>query len=348
MKYNIFIKKNETYKQQQIALWKNNLQNIPEQRYTWFYDKNPYAKPITVLASIESDAIVGNCSLYQRDIMVGHKKVRIGIASDFAVHEKHRVFGPALKMQRLLVDEATKNLFYFLFAFPNNNSLGLFERVGYERLGEIQSGIKILKSRSWFKRKTHSSILNFIISPIIDLVFACYDWILYFIHSGRRVIRFGYAPEKDYDKLWDQAQKTYSIVGEKTSRYLKWRYADNPAKDYQFINAYDKGGSLRGFVVFSLKAKQVVLEEIFADHNDKNTVEALLSAFIAAMRKQDFEQIIFGYLGDNWILRILKKHFFFIRSENRICLILTEDQGKDKEYLFKADHWFLFESEMDI
>ena len=348
MKYNIFVKNNDAYKEKQIALWKSSLQNIPARRYSWFYEQNPYAEPITVLAATDTSAVVGNCSIYHRNIILDRSKVRMGIASDFAVDEKHRVFGPALKMQRLLVDEALKKECSFLFAFPNNNSRGLFERVGYERLGELQSGIKVLKSRRWVERKTENRFFNYLISPIIDFAFACYDWLLYGLYSRKCIIRPGFAPGKDYDKLWDQAHKTYSIVGEKTSRYLKWRYTDNPAKDYQFINAYDKGGILRGFMVFSFKAKQVVLEEIFAEHHDKNTVEALLSAFIATMRKQDFEQIIFGYLGDNWIIRILKKHFFFIRSENRLCLILTKAKGKDKEYLFKADHWFLFESEMDI
>lgn len=349
MKYHIFLKNGSTYKEQQILLWKDNLKNIPENRFNWFYDENPYEPPLTVLAKTDQDELVGSCSLYVRDIAFQQDKQRVGIASDFAVSARHRVFGPALKMQRLLVDEAQKHNFSFLFAFPNNNSRALFERVGYKKLAAISSAVKILKSAPRLSAKISFKAFSTALGFFIDRIFILYENILHLFYGASCSVQTGFAPPADYDALWDKAGPSFPLIGEKSSAYLKWRYLNNPARGYRFFNAYDKQGELKGFIVFSVNDDLVILEELFVALNDKKSAAFLISAFVKFVRQHNYGQIHLDYLGDEWILKIFRKFLFFIIPGDRYCLLLPIKNGESYEkLLFNSGNWFLFESEMDI
>ena len=348
MEYNIFVKSDTIFKNEQIQLWKNNLKNISDSRYNWFYEENPYAVPLTVLAKAENDSVVGSCSLYARDLIGNNSVMRIGIASDFAINEKHRVYGPALKMQRLLVEEGLKQNFDLLFAFPNNNSRALFQRVGYKKLGAINNGVKVLKSKRWISRKVSNKLISTLISLFVDWSFWVFDHVVYLLNGSGYRVESGFATADDYDGLWERAKNNYPIVGEKSAQYLKWRYVDNPSKEYNFFNVYNKQRELKGFVVYSIANTQVTLEELFVE-SPSLKIGFLLSKFILFVRKQKADQINFGYLGFPSVLNEFKKHLFFIKPENRFCLILpSTDHTADSTKLFNTNNWFLFESEMDL
>ena len=347
MRTKIFIKINTDFDKQQIRLWQNNLKNIDASRHNWFYNQNLDGKPITVLSTDDDGKLVGNCSLYGRKLWVGNTIYKMGIAADFAVDPKQRVFGPALKMQRRLVEEADIENYDLLFAFPNNNGRALFQRIGYKKLGAVSQAVKILKSRVFISKIIKVPVLPTVMGFIIDSAISLFDYLQYICDSRRYSYSIGYMND-DYDTLWNMAKSDFPIIPEKSSKYFLWRYVNNPSKNYEFFNLFDSEGLLAGVIIYSLEEKNIMIEDLFLK-NPAHNLDLILMMFIKEMRQQGMYRIAYTFLGNPLIKQSSKKLKFRIKDDDRFCFVRISDNIiHHKELLLSPANWFLFESEMDL
>jgi GNAT superfamily N-acetyltransferase len=138
----------------------------------------------------------------------------------------------------------------FVYGFPNGSSAhGCFKRLEWKPLDPVPFLIKPLRARYFLKRMP---ILKHIASILPDLPLR---WSL---GLGARNQEIELRPIATFDSDTDTVWKAFSTgvrVGlERDAAYLNWRFS-KPGEDYQTIGAYDGSGRLRGFVVWTAKAK---------------------------------------------------------------------------------------------
>jgi len=348
MKYTIVPMQPAVHTESLLSLWKKNLSRYFEGRFYWLYDPKSYGQAIAWLSIIDhSGEIVGSGGFYKRSFIINKEQLVIGIAADFMIKKEHRVFGPALPIQQTIRDNWSASKLTFMFAFPNKASEGVFKRAGYQRLAYSNNWVKLLRTErklvAYVKVKWIASFIGKIINQLLRLP----DRMKLLKAKNSFHIKILNSCCPDFDDLWQEAKDNFSIIGEKSSAYLKWRYIDCKTKEYQFYCLYDRTNSrLRGYLVYAIQDELAEIEELLvADFH--STLDWLLLSFSEQMRIAGIHSISINFLGRTTFEDSLRRAGFFRRNSNRSCMIYINDKRLATAVL-DIQNWFIFDGEMDL
>lgn len=341
----------DKYKDIIIGLWKINLSNGSDERFEWLYHKNPAGSAVTWLAKDEKTGeFVGCNSLYPREVRINGKIYKMGIAIDFAVNKNYRVFGPALQIEKTITANSKAAGFDFLFAWPSPSSTGVFIRAGYNVLGEVDSFVKLLR--------TKDKLLKVVKIPLFaDLLAFFADCFLGVLPDLRyRLTKPGYFKGEivkicgsEFDILWNQVKDDNEIKTDKSSTYLNWRYTHNNTEQYSFFSLIDKrDNTIKGFIVYSLKDKAVLVWDWVA--LKREYLDYLLSEFAVFLTGQNASTIFLAFLRNEASSIELKKHYFFRKIVKRPCVIFTDNKDllAEVKTLVRQNKWWFTDGEMDL
>lgn len=342
----------EKYKKALLTLWKENLSLSNhafslEDRYDWLYHKNPLGPPSTFIAiNTESDQAIGTASAFPREIsfLGTHKKILI--LCDFAVSKKYRVFGPAVPLQKEIKKLISNENVFFLFAYPNAQGSGIFNRLGYTYVGDVENWTKVLYPKAILRSHIKNELLNSIISFVLSLFFNLIDQIFLSIY---RI--FYYAEpmgeiDDCFDHVWkNNRYKSRYIIGLKDSEYLRWRYKRS-GDDIEIMGLFRKRDKrLVGYVIYKLRDDVVLVQDIFTVRI-KGQIKAILLFLATAMRGLKKKSIFISFYGSNEITDTFKKIFFVKRPGDRKCFLLTDETI---QYEIKSkNNWSFFDGDLDI
>lgn len=333
-----------------LNLWKNNLSGSSEERFNWLYKENPAGGVWTWMAVDEdNNKTVGCNSLYPRYICKRGERLKIGIAVDFAINKEHRVFGPALKIQRAITSGVRKAGFAFSFAWPNDASKGVFLRAGYKILGEAGNWVKPLKTAPQLLRYIKIPFLAKMLGYFADKSLWLMDCLFLVNLPWHLTCEILKISDKRFDALWERGKTTYSIAEEKHSSYLNWRYTDCKAEPFQFFCLTAKESrELKGYLVYSIQNNIAKIWDLFAADNQE--IAYLISEFIRQMRALKINSISITYLENGYLRGIIRRHNFSKRATTRACMVFIDANypENDREFILDKNNWFLLEGDMDL
>jgi len=314
-------------------------------RYCWTHTLNPAGPPATVLALAQEGAEVVGCgSAYPRTVHVAGEDLRAGMLADLAVARAHRTAGAALGIQRALVTDR-ESAYAFLFGFPNKSALPILKRVGCRPLAALHDWIKPLtalyKTRAivgveWAARATAAPV----------------DWYLRAGDAWRRSDKSEIHSEiidradDRFDQLWRRARSRFVVAGERTAKYLNWRYTR--AGGYQFF-CLSRASDLIGYVAFLTRSDKVFIVDLFALDMEE-TAEQLLLHFARSMRRAGLQSVCVGYAGNQAFASRLKRTGFIPRpgAERTVVLLAKGTTERQGALLFDPENWYLFSGEIDL
>lgn len=330
-------------------LWRSVLSNAAwDGRFEWLYEDNPAGHTTTWLAVVtESGEVAGCNSLYARRLYVHGKPVLMGIAADFAVHAAHRVFGPALQLQREIVAQSPGQGYSLNFAYPNKSGDAVFFRAGYQELGESNGFVKLLRTKSKIARRVHNATIAAIIGQIADAALRIGDRILTLSCCRSLCPEILHTCDQRFDVLWERTRAEYPVIGEKTSAFLNWRYTSCGTEKFRYFCLLDSSKTvLEGFIVFAIRDGVATIYDVFAVRNIA-LFKYLFLQFALSMRKYDVTSIIVNYLGDGSFRKLLRSVGFINRAHRRKCLLFS-DSVLTGQGVFDQQGWFIFDGEMDL
>ncbi len=355
------------HKQGLLRLWREALYDpaiaaIAEARWPWYYDENPAGRPATWLGTTDEGEIVGCGSIYPRVVHLGDRRIVAGVLSDFAVSKAHRIAGCAIAVQRAIVAGGHDAGFAFLFAYPNPGSLAIVKRVGYRVIGETRSFSKPLRTGNRLKGEIEARVktpwlLRALALPGVEAAAELFaDLGLAAVDAARLAPQLASTrgeliarADARFDALWARAKKD-SLVGEKTSAYLNWRYTGFKTEDYRFFVLVDrKTGDALGYVVFRIDANKAIVVDVLVGPED-GALEALMLHFALTMRLERRESIFLSYLGDASFGRRLEAIQFFARPHERPVIVYTppELDPEIRKLVDDPNRWFMLDGELDI
>ena len=344
MKYNIFLKKDDALKEEITSLWENLSSKISDDRYNWLYGDNPDGNTFTCLAELEDiKKIVGSASVYSRKCWVSGKLINTGVACDFVTEKEHRVFGPAMNLQKGIVAEYKNHKMNFVLAYPSMSSKAVFQRTGYKPLGNVISWTKYLNFESVLikvlKFKSISIVMGFFINVFSNMID---DLRLFF--KARYNVGLITSFNQEFDDLWQRCKSQYKITFERSSAYLNWRYGKHPSEQYKVVVFNPKNDKkLAGYVIYKSTNNTALIFDFIYDKSRINA-HTLLLLFCKEMRKQKQNNVYLTFFGEPDLKKELSRVGFFERKQKRMCYILTNGT---QEYT-QPENWFLFEGDMDI
>jgi GNAT superfamily N-acetyltransferase len=129
------------------AFWLRQIKGFSDEHFDKYYRRNPLGRPTFVVARDDAGALVGAAALHPTEMLVAGDVRRGAVAGDFAVAEQLRGLGPAVALQRRLLEHAADSNLEFSFGLPNAAARAVLRRVGYRDLGRFERLVRRLGTR---------------------------------------------------------------------------------------------------------------------------------------------------------------------------------------------------------
>lgn len=346
----------EEHREALAHLWRENMSDttigrLIGERMDWLYAKSPLGPTQTWLAvDEESKAVVGCASAYPHDVAVRGEVMKAGIAMDLAIDKAHRSAGPAVVVERAITKEHRGHGMAFVYSYPNKGSLAVVKRVGYHVVCEAEHWVKPVRTGYKLGAYIKQPLLMKAASLLGDRALAAAD--LRHVVRGARRFRTSFtgAADERFDELWQRARGRYTVVGDKSSSFLNWRYANCPTTQFRFFCLREaKSQRLAGFIVYSVSQNRAFVADLFCQDLD-DSLSHLLVRFAARMRQAKLDAVFLAYAGSSAFTRRLKELQFIKRDFSRSLVAFVSKDAPEalRTAVLAKESWVLFDGELDL
>jgi hypothetical protein len=326
----------------------NNLKDIPEERFSWIYENNPHGSPVCWLVEdTEKDMAVGTAALFPRRMMIQGKTGKGGIAGDFAINKHHRGLGPALSLQKKLFLSVKEDNYDVLYGIPNEQSLPILVRAGYKVIGNNLWMNKSIQSHHFLKHYIKSKILIKILSRPLDIIMRFVSRETYYNKPQSFSFHTLNSFDNRFDDLWNRVSEKYTIIGERTSDYLNWKYIENPYRSHDiFVIVQNETSEILGYIVSHTSQNSVHIVDMLT-LNLEEVFDSLLTEFILFQRKKGINAIKAIYFGNNDIVMKLNKYRFFITNRQKV-IAYKNSELQTLSCMLDESNWYLMKGDDDV
>lgn len=322
-----------------LNLWESNGYKNRRKLLEWAFGNNPY-RPVmnsTFFVLNQDDVIVGCCGVVERKMKVFGTDSSCGYPNNFLVDINHRSLGPALQVQKNVLH--LKN-YKVIFAIPNKKSDGVLRRVGYKPIGKMERWVKVVRTERYLRNIFKLSMLTKMVALIANF-FLYVKFTLNTTNLNGIMVNILDTFDDRFNRLWEKVSLNYSIIGERNSEYLKWRFSYYPINTFKIFTLQNSNNELLAYIVYTNLKSGFYIDDLLAE-NEKMYV-SLLQQFVKFSRKQKKDSISFRFFGDKMIFNALKKVGFKKRSDSNSVLVFSND-----ETVYDKNKWFLTAADMDV
>ncbi len=336
-------------------LWAENMSDraiaaVTAERVRWLYEQNPEGPPTTVVVVDEGGAgLVGCATVMPRRLQLGGRDVRAGMLCDFAVARRHRVGGPALMLQRALIEAARRDGYDFVWGYPNKNSLPICKRVGYTHVAESSSWVRPLRTEPILRRYAPGPAAGAggaLLDASLALAEGGAALALALGRVGAHVARV----DTRFDALWERGRGAYDITGARDAAFLRWRYEEFPtARHYTFGLTHRSSGALAGYATYrALPGGRVHVTDLFCE-DPARQLDALLLRLVGATRAAGYASVAIDLIAGEDVYARLRRLGFVRRPETRPFVVqplaLT---GAALEAVADRRRWYMIDGDLDV
>jgi len=319
---------------QAVSIWNRNLPDSAGkwlEKYNWFYKSNPYRKGKLWLLKLEgAEKTIGVGGVGYRRFNVNGKSLIGAMGVDFAVEKEYRTLGPALKLQKTIMESSKKDA-DFIYGFPAEQAEAVLKYFKFHKLGEFTRLVKVLKSGDYLERVLKPRFLARTIAVPADLFLR--------LRSIKSLRAFGNTFHSDrledlypiYDRLWERVASEGLLMGERTSKFLDWRYFKCPNTRFQIFGLKDDKNALKGPIVYYVKDKRVQVVDLICPRYEKeNSVPSLIMNFEKHCFSIDANSICISLVGEGRFAQKLISTGYRKREQCGSVWVYT---GEDKHLL---------------
>jgi len=332
----------ESDKEKIISFLKRTIKSasFSEDYYKWRYLQAPLDKVKCWLATIdESNVTVGSSTIFPRNFLLNGKLTHVATLGDFHIDGTHRGFGPALKLQKSIIEKNRRSDLQFIYGVPTKVAMPVLKRIGYRELGRFTQFMKPLKISSLPKKYLPFFLKFSMLTNIVDSL------ICFIAKENRYRKKFDYLVEtpdffdERFDFFWDKASKQFNIVEERNSKFLNWRYKDSPIRDYKTFCILESPTNILGFIVYFIINNIYYIVDVIYMHED-DILNVLLAEFFLFARKNNMGGIVIRYFGNDYFEKKLKEFNFRSRKKDEIKIIIYNfNNSFEQSYLFDKNNW---------
>jgi hypothetical protein len=227
--------------------------NDGAKRYDWFYRSNPAGLgQLFFLEHKPSGETVGFAAIGARDFRLHGRRARGGLLVDFVIDRQHRVFFPALAIQRAVM-AAARHDFDVLIGHPNESSAAVLRRAGGFQEFEHVRYVRVLDFSAYLARylpRPLSRALGWGMRSADRLVHAVQR------RRGPRIrSRWCESFDARYDEFWARAELSQLCAGVRDRMFLEWRFRGGPRAGYRVLEIMRIGSdALAGYFVCEFTA----------------------------------------------------------------------------------------------
>jgi hypothetical protein len=312
-----------------LSIWEEAFPDLDEKRITWAYKEN-ICGPATVwlLQDRKTAEYFGLSACIPRNIFITGQKQLCGLLVDTAVKRKYRTLGPALKLHKEIIKCSQD--YPLLVAFPGELAEGILKAVGFKTAVRLKHYIKVIKSKIIIKRLIKNEMIGKLLSPVttlFDLGLRILD--VRFFNTSEYVVYNTMYFDKTFEEIWQNFNKEFDFIFDRTYEYLVWRYEKHPQKDYMIFIVKNKSSrEFLGYIIYYIDKKENrVIVNDFVWIKDKIAYKKVLYLFIKAIRKIGVNSISFFMEEKRDLTMDFRKIGFVKTKQARPVMYFAADQN---------------------
>lgn len=327
-----------------LDLWRENLPQSSPDRYCWLYEDGPSAG---WLVKSDETHTVGAVGLMERTIKVFDDLLRAGQPIDLNIDSAHRTVGPALGLQRALTSTVQRGEYDLLYSFPNPASEPVQRRAGFRVLGDLGRWAKPLSVGSTLSARFRNPLVGRAAATFVGPLLKLTSAETFYRRPADIQVQVADHFDSRFDALWETAAGRFPVVGERTSKYLTWRFGSCPDARYRVLCVSNHEGELLAYLVFRQRETMIHIGDLF--FADPRHIDTLLAECLRLARKQKAEAVIAVYLGSDTVCRRLKHFGFWQRPSQWKALLYADKQSTPAASgpLFDVENWHLTYADID-
>jgi GNAT superfamily N-acetyltransferase len=233
-------------------------------RFDWLYKRNPHGK-VRVWLAIDADReIIGSAAAFPRRLYTAQEEKTGWVFGDFCVSDRYRSLGPALLLQRALLQAVNSEGVALGYDFPSAAMMAIYKRLGVKPAGRMIRLAKPLRADRIVRRRIKSEALAAGVSALANILLSIRhcpskkDSSISFDSHDRRC-------DEEFTLLAERLGSLYGHCVRRCADYLNWRYLENPYCKLRMITARRRG-RLVGFTVFAPVDQDGVIVDLFGEN----------------------------------------------------------------------------------
>ena len=283
-------------------------------RFDWMYQQNPAGKAHAWIATEQgSREFVGMASAFPRRARVRGCMVSGWVLGDFCVTDKYRSLGPALQLQRAIIDESVVQKIGFFYDFPSMSMMAIYQRL---KVTETTRMIRLARPLRLDRQVQHvirwrglarwvSPAGTFLLNLTLPRVQTVAD-VTIDMHKGSYGLEF--------TELAETVGERHGGCLERSADYLNWRYSDQTGARYVTMTVH-RGTRLTAYVVFHRTGEDAEIVDMFGTE-DFPVLQYLLATVMHHLREQGTMTISVPILASHPWIDVFRKVGFKDREES--------------------------------
>ncbi len=157
----------------------------------------------------------------------------------------------------------------------------------------------------------------------------------------------GFIFDNQFDRLFEEGVRSKGICGIRNSRYLNWRYIENPL--YTIETAMiRKRGKLAGYIIYLIEEGVAVMKDIFSI-KDEEVEMNLVCKWIQYIKEKGVYSISAIFFNTNRWIKIFEDFGFISRPEDTSSVfVYTNPTNKFANRLLNSENWYMTAGDRDV
>ena len=212
----------------------------------WQYEANPAGPAIIQLArDLETDHLAGQYVVIPMRFKAFNQTVNGILSLNTLTRQIYTGQGIFTELAKTVYQDCAEQGSDFCYGFPNPNSYpGFMKKLGFTDLGSVPLLLRPLNIKALVKQR-FGSLLGSLALP-----FQPFYKVRDRSEDDYEVYSLTPFNLSEVNAFWARTQDKYPIMGIRDADFIRWRYFENPYRDYQLYAIRKKNGcELNGYIV---------------------------------------------------------------------------------------------------
>jgi len=292
-----------------LSEYLNPLADIP--RFEWLYRRNPNGNVRAWLA-LENEEIVATGAVFPRRAYFSKTEIVAWVLGDFCVSDRHRTLGPAVALQRALLQASESGKVPICYDFPSVAMTAVYKRLKIHPFHQMVRMAKVLRMDRRLRERLGNEWVAGALSPVGNTLLALTAALQSRVDKTLKVSLQQSKCGAEFDALAERVGMSFDFCVRRSADYLNWRYLDNTYKKHEFMTA-ERAGTLLGFVVFSQSGPDGEIVDVFGE-DDEFVIGRLISEVVELFRRRGLITVSAELITSHPWRKVFRKFGFYPRE----------------------------------
>lgn len=314
-----------------------------EARFNWLYFENPHGRGLAWIARhSKTQDFIGMASAFPRRFYRGDSEQVAWVLGEFCVHERYRMLGPALMLQRTILREMESKNIGMFYDFPSSSMMAIYDRLS------IRASFKMLRLACPLRADRRVSELVRLPGLRAPLVAVANATLRRRYATGRlpphiTIVPFAGMCGAEFSELAEGMRGRSGNVIRRSAEYLNWRYFNNPQYRCEML-VVRVHGRLAAYAVFAEEGQQGFLLDLFGSP-DPVVLGSLIRSTASVLAARGVSTLSVSILDSHPIVPVLRDCGFREREHSpAIVYVRRIDPELEAQHLAR---WCLIQGDRD-